>query len=234
MSRSSRRLRRWRTVPWHVIYLAVIISLAVAAFLPGRRPRVISLRAPQQVSLVPAYGSKIVVLAAGRMTIGDFAEKISSQTGVRVVATWPTIPKNEYDPDRSHILIPEGGRISLEEALRMIPARSDGDLRVAYEQDRVVIGLEGVIHAPGRCKTVVYPVGDFLVVDSPEPAESAAEARMRALTNLFEGTVTPENWRENGGEFGDIRSVADTLVVTNTPDAQYKVAALLAALRAAR
>jgi hypothetical protein len=54
---------------------------------------------------------------------------------------------------------------------------------------------------------------------------------VQKLLDFLVASIAPDSWRENGGIVGDARELMGILVVTQTPENQAKVAALLGQLR---
>jgi hypothetical protein len=54
-----------------------------------------------------------------------------------------------------------------------------------------------------------------------------------AMSNLIENIVDTDSWKDNGGTFGSCRQVSDMLVITNRPQAQEQIAAMMSDIQAA-
>lgn len=63
---------------------------------------------------------------------------------------------------------------------------------------------------------------------------TSKKAMVREITKLIENTVDRNTWVDNGGTVGTIREISGQLVVSQTPEAQQKIAGLLQQLRESR
>jgi hypothetical protein len=234
-TRSTPRTRRRIGLLSHGIYLIIIVALGTCLFLQSR-PRVINLSPPRIVPLGPPYLQLPVKLHPQELTLREYARLLTDQTHIpiiilnQVAMTQPTTVEGKPAAE-VRIAIRADGEVSLREALIGLPNTEDGSgLVAAFEEHRVCIGPDDVIHSPQRAISVVYPIADFLVIDNPLLSGVSTSDRIQQLKTLIQG-IEPTSWVCNGGALGDIQMMDDELVIKTTPDLHYQIAELLYALR---
>jgi hypothetical protein len=80
----------------------------------------------------------------------------------------------------------------------------------------------------------VYDVRDLVereLVLSSKLKKDLASDTSDALIRLIQGTIDPTSWRDNGGSIGSIDALGGALVVTESPQNQDAIFALLVAMR---
>ena len=93
--------------------------------------------------------------------------------------------------------------------------------------------------AQGDVTTVVYDIRGLIAAvqnypaahDAPNVSKSEPKERVDAYIRLLMDTIDSATWRDNGGDTGQIREIDGRLIVTQTPDAQRRIAELLTQLQ---
>jgi type II secretory pathway component GspD/PulD (secretin)/tetratricopeptide (TPR) repeat protein len=70
--------------------------------------------------------------------------------------------------------------------------------------------------------------------DGREQGLTPRHDRVRKITDLIQTTISPESWRENGGDVGSLSELSGTLVVKQTPKNHREIQGLLTKLREIR
>jgi uncharacterized protein YfaS (alpha-2-macroglobulin family)/TolA-binding protein len=118
--------------------------------------------------------------------------------------------------------------VTLRSALRLMLR----DLDLTYMVADGVLLITTPEQADARLETVVYPVGDLVLVKD-ESGQTWAD--FDSLVNLITSTVKPTSWDTVGGPGSIARSEAtNTLTLSQTQDVHEAIAAVLDRLREAR
>ena len=72
------------------------------------------------------------------------------------------------------------------------------------------------------------------VADNHEQGLTPRHERVRKITDLIQTTVSPESWRDNGGDVGSLNELSGILVVKQTPKNHREIQGLLSKLREIR
>jgi hypothetical protein len=89
-------------------------------------------------------------------------------------------------------------------------------------------GLAGGISGNGNNASLFsVSVSAAAVAAAAEPYNEAIDE----ITHMIMEFIDPDSWRDNGGTVGTVRDFDGRLMVTNTPDAHDRIAALLEKLR---
>ncbi len=70
--------------------------------------------------------------------------------------------------------------------------------------------------------------------NTPEQAKQERKERVDEIIKLIQDTVSPDSWRDTGGQVGSVRELSGQLIVTQTPENQNAVRGLLEKLRETR
>lgn len=72
------------------------------------------------------------------------------------------------------------------------------------------------------------------VADGREQGLTPRHDRVRKITDLIQTTISPETWRDNGGDVGSLSELSGTLIVKQTPKNHKEIQGLLSKLREIR
>ena len=213
-----------RNVYWFFI---TAILLAIIIFQANWRHRAL-IRPPIKFS-PPAYGRVQVSLKAGEYPLQALLDEAATQSHIHIHSIWNTEAKSTNLDPKKLMTIP-GQPWTLQEILEHLVATTG--LTVDYEPSQIVVGDDEATHSRARTIQVAYPVGDLLLIDDPLSSGASHIERLESLQSLIISMVEPEQWRDNGGVAGSIRSLDDKLYIVATPAMHLKIEELLAAVRA--
>ena len=100
--------------------------------------------------------------------------------------------------------------------------------QLGYTIDQGIISISTDDELAKNTLTRVYDVRDLLRgLD-----KNGADARQQAIVKAVLSIDPKSCWRENGGQAGSVRALQGSLIVTQTPERQEHVLALIERLRA--
>ncbi|MDB5289616.1 MAG: Bacterial type and secretion system protein [Phycisphaerales bacterium] len=123
--------------------------------------------------------------------------------------------------------------VTLAQALTAVLAEAEGGSSKAeyhVESGVIVVGT-GTEDVP-ECVTVIYNVRDVIEIEEATTGCTREEAA-EMLAKVIMETVSPDSWRDAGGNIGAIRELSGLLVVTHTVEGHQQILRLLEQLRAA-
>lgn len=130
--------------------------------------------------------------------------------------------------------VPPQGMLTAAEALsavlNSITEREHVPMSFDIDKDGVVEVGQTSQAAEQEVITCCYNIRGLLQTRMPSklwPADASIDARAESISRELEQQVSPDSWRENGGQIGGIKVLGRVLVVTHTPLNQERVAEVL-------
>lgn len=185
--------------------------------------------------------------AVGLWDVIDF---LRDATGANIFVNWKSLELAKID--RNVPITARLRNIKFSKALSIILDAAGGGGKLGYAVDDGVIAISTVDDLSKNVEVRVYDVRDLLTTPPdfvpprlgvPEPVNAAVPATqssaregmredlVKAYVRLIEDTVAPVTWKDHGGNVGAIRELQGQLIITQTPENQIAIMALLQQLR---
>jgi hypothetical protein len=208
-----------------VFLFAAVFAVAVHADLPpATAPTTKADNDAQKIALQAKLDQHLGQCRYNAERLDNVIDDLRKQSGANIVVDWPSLAKAGINRDA-----PVTARlrdIKLSRALELVSKSVEG------EDDDHKLGYTTV-----KDHILITTLKELLSLNTTESYEIAdlGDERRDEIMRLITDSVDTASWRDNGGDFGtiDFDRSKHLIVISQTPENQRKVAALLAKLREA-
>jgi len=158
------------------------------------------------------------------ISLGSLVAALANDSGARIIVDWKTLESAGIDqqaPVEAHF---HGCTVGA--ALHAVFSRPGLGRQQLWAMGQAIF-VDNAADMPFT--TRVYPIADL---SRANPAMAPADAADQ-LVQIVESSVSPDDWKDNGGSTAEIRASADSLVVLQTAEGHAAVQAALDGLRSA-
>jgi len=203
----------------------------------------------QDHAMAVLLDQKLPELEFNAIPLSDVLDNLRNATGANIFVNWRAL--EAVGVDRNAPVTARLRDIKFKKALSVILADAGGSavkLGFVAEDGVITVSTEEDLHR--NVTTRVYDVRDLIVqpvnftppnqfapqsTTQPAPEEQPSrQQQIDSLITLIIESIAPDTWRQAGGTIGSIQELSGQLIITQIPENQKLILALLDQLRETR